>query len=66
MRTIVKIVWQTEKPPRTYVLLDGGNGDTMYVGYGHNFKEGDLVQAFYDAKWDTLKVQKPKNLDNST
>lgn len=65
MRRIVSIVWTTENPPRTYVLLDGGNGDTVYMGYKDKFKVGDLVEAFYDAKWDCLKIQHPKKLKDS-
>lgn len=62
MRKIVKIVWATEKPLRTYVLLDGGNGDLVYEGYGHDFALNDLVEAFYDEKWDMLKIRKPKKV----
>lgn len=60
MRTIVKVLWTTKKPPRTYVLLDGGNGDTVYVGYKEQFIVGDKVEAFYDQKWDVLKVRHSK------
>ena len=65
MRTIVEILGKTDKPKRTYALLDGGNGDTVFTGYGHDFEVNDKVMSFYHAQWDTLKMAKPKTPKNT-
>lgn len=69
MRKIIEIIWvenrinaNSEPYKRTHVRLDDGE---IYVGYGHAFKVGNLVEAFYDAKWDTLKIQLPKKLKDT-
>lgn len=59
MRKIISIEYIEKKPKykRTYAILDDGS---IVVGYGDNFEVGDMVTSFYDARWDTHKMEKPK------
>lgn len=59
MRRIVSIEHIEKKPgySRTYALLDDGE---IACGFGEEFKPGDLVMVFFDHKWNTIKMAKPK------
>lgn len=41
----------------THALLDHQD---EALGYGKDFKVGDLVEYFYHAKWDKAKMVRPK------
>lgn len=63
MRTVIKILgieekWDKtgKKYHRTHALLDTGD---EVVGYGNDFNVGDLVEHFYEERWDTHKMRKP-------
>jgi hypothetical protein len=61
MRTILKIEGveefhkNTEVHYRTYAILDDG---TECVGYGPEFEEGDLVEVWFEEKYNAIKMRK--------
>lgn len=59
MRRIIEILWveKTKTYERTHAKLDDGS---IVVGFGTDFKIGDLVMSFYHEKYDQHKMSKPK------
>lgn len=62
MRTILEIMWVEKKKSKagktyfkTTALLDNGEEAS---GFGNEFKVGDPVECFHDAKWDVIKMRK--------
>lgn len=43
---------------RTHALVDSGE---ECVGYGKDFKVGDLVEVFFDHKYNTIKMRRGKH-----
>lgn len=67
MRTILRIDHIEEKTNakgdiyhRTHATLEDGE---ECVGFGKDFKVGDLVMVFYDDKWGLCKMMKKKSVD---
>lgn len=62
IRTIISILFierrETEGRTyyRTHAMVDTGQ---ECVGYGRDFKVGDLVEVFHHSKWDVIKMRKP-------
>lgn len=60
MRTIISIDHIEERQKddktyyRTYATVDSGE---ECVGYGRDFKVGDLVEVFFDAAHNTVKIR---------
>lgn len=61
MRKIVSIefIERAKTYTRTHAMLDDGS---IVVGFSDKFKVGDLVESFYDHRWDVHKMQLPKPL----